>query len=306
LYLKVTTVEEVLPKSYNASNGKVTFKLSTPFTLHGGAYGKTNEQMKRLTFLTVAERFPCVLNRQLVLEKHEEIRSPIENSIDDIRKRCDLLQLEIQKEERGQTDLKTLTLLLKGSVDTHVHGGVPEVVEAFFNNASLVGSLMGPDGNTMSPEASAKAFEALRSVLVSFLQLCWKCLMISREAFRRTTATALAPNVNSSTSMTNSFNSSSIVSGVVAATTVSGSNVLSALSLGGSGGGSGNSSAHQSQSGSIVEDTLISPLQQEFEKSFLGMIELIVKKLPTPIEPEILELKEQVISKIGGNIILRN
>ncbi|EEY64819.1 uncharacterized protein PITG_15608 [Phytophthora infestans T30-4] len=135
IFLRVTTVVEALaidlsrlkttqPRSFN---WRVAFKFAVPFT-HGSStsYGKTAEQMKRITFLSVERTFPCRLNRQRVRLRLEEIRCPIENSIDDIQKRCALLRAEIDKENVGKTDLKTLTLVLKGSVDTHVHGGIPE------------------------------------------------------------------------------------------------------------------------------------------------------------------------------------
>ncbi|EGZ18107.1 hypothetical protein PHYSODRAFT_405007, partial [Phytophthora sojae] len=135
IYLRVTTVEEALPEELarlkmaepRSHHWRVAFKFAVPFTLgSASSYGKTSEQMKRLTFLSVARAFPCRLSRQRVRLRHEEVRCPIDNSMDDIQKRCALLQAEIDKGRVGKTDLKTLTLVLKGSVDTHVHGGIPE------------------------------------------------------------------------------------------------------------------------------------------------------------------------------------
>ncbi|KAI9981089.1 hypothetical protein PInf_010498 [Phytophthora infestans] len=192
IFLRVTTVEEALaidlsrlkttqPRSFN---WRVAFKFAVPFT-HGSStsYGKTAEQMKRITFLSVERTFPCRLNRQRVRLRLEEIRCPIENSIDDIQKRCALLRAEIDKENVGKTDLKTLTLVLKGSVDTHVHGGIPEVLDSFL--AGNPAQLVSAEGRYMSSHESLQKRHELANLLVDFAQLCWQCLVISREAFRR-------------------------------------------------------------------------------------------------------------------------
>eukprot|EP00644_Phytophthora_capsici_P015692 jgi/Phyca11/571908/estExt2_Genewise1.C_PHYCAscaffold_440267 len=133
IFLRVTTVEEALPEDLSRMtqpqnhNWRVAYRFAVPFTLgSASSYGKTSEQMKRITFLSVGRTFPCRLNRQRVQFRHDEVRCPIENSIEDIQRRCALLRAEVDKENVGRTDLKTLTLVLKGSVDTHVHGGIPE------------------------------------------------------------------------------------------------------------------------------------------------------------------------------------
>ncbi|KAG6968716.1 hypothetical protein JG687_00003604 [Phytophthora cactorum] len=192
IFLRVTTVEEALPIDLTrlkatqprSSNWRVAFKFAVPFTRgSSSSYGKTSEQMKRITFLSVERKFPCRLNRQRVQLRHEEVRCPIENSMDDIQKRCALLRAEINKENVGKTDLKTLTLVLKGSVDTHVHGGIPEVLDSFL--AGDPAQLVDAEGRCMSSHDSLKKRHELANLLVDFAQLCWQCLLISRETFRR-------------------------------------------------------------------------------------------------------------------------
>ncbi|KAG6974201.1 hypothetical protein JG688_00003169 [Phytophthora aleatoria] len=192
IFLRVTTVEEALPIDLTrlkatqprSSNWRVAFKFAVPFTRgSSSSYGKTSEQMKRITFLSVERTFPCRLNRQRVQLRHEEVRCPIENSMDDIQKRCALLRAEIDKENVGKTDLKTLTLVLKGSVDTHVHGGIPEVLDSFL--AGDPAQLVDAEGRCMSSHDSLKKRHELAILLVDFAQLCWQCLLISRETFRR-------------------------------------------------------------------------------------------------------------------------
>ncbi|KAL4174176.1 hypothetical protein KRP22_006116 [Phytophthora ramorum] len=192
IFLRVTTVEEALPEELaqlkatepRSQNWRVAFKFAVPFTLgSSSSYGKTSEQMKRITFLSVGRKFPCRLNRQRVQRRHEDTRCPIENSMDDIQKRCELLRAEIDKEDVGKTDLKTLTLVLKGSVDTHVHGGVPEVLDSFLTADPT--QLIDAQGSVMSEHDSLQKRRELANLLVEFAQLCWQCLLISREAFRR-------------------------------------------------------------------------------------------------------------------------
>ncbi|KAF1778338.1 DHR-2 domain [Phytophthora cactorum] len=152
IFLRVTTVEEALPIDLTrlkatqprSSNWRVAFKFAL---------------------------------------RHEEVRCPIENSMDDIQKRCALLRAEIDKENVGKTDLKTLTLVLKGSVDTHVHGGIPEVLDSFL--AGDPAQLVDAEGRCMSSHDSLKKRHELANLLVDFAQLCWQCLLISRETFRR-------------------------------------------------------------------------------------------------------------------------
>ncbi|KAG7392418.1 hypothetical protein PHYPSEUDO_000826 [Phytophthora pseudosyringae] len=192
ILLRVTTVEEALPEDISrlkateprSSNWRVAFKFAVPFTVgSSSSYGKTSEQMKRITFVSVGRTFPCRLNRQRVRLRYEEIRCPIENSMADIQKRCALLRAEIDKENVGKTDLKTLTLVLKGSVDTHVHGGIPEVLDSFL--AADPVQLVNAEGRVMSHHESLQKRHELANLLVEFALLCWQCLLISREAFRR-------------------------------------------------------------------------------------------------------------------------
>lgn len=188
LYFRVTTLEVI---KNDWMSGSAMFQFATPFTLGTGSssYGKSSEQLKRVTQLTVAKAFPCELTRQLVLKRDECVRCPIDTAMDDIDKRCAMLQSEVDKHRQGQMDLKTLTLLLKGSVDTHVHGGIPEVMEAFlpldaleYDAASF--GLIDASGQPMEQEKSARKRQSLAQILIRFLTLCSTCLTISGATFR--------------------------------------------------------------------------------------------------------------------------
>ncbi|KAG7396376.1 hypothetical protein PHYBOEH_002336 [Phytophthora boehmeriae] len=189
IFLRVTTVEEastgelVLLKMPER-RGLSWFKFAVPFALGSStSYGKTSEQMKRITYLSVERTFPCRLSRQRVLMRHEVLRCPIDNSMDDIRKRCSLLRIELDNERVGKTDLKSLTLVLKGSVDTHVHGGIPEILDSFL--VADPTNLFDVHGHGMSSHDSLQKRHELANLLVEFANLCWQCLRVSREAFNR-------------------------------------------------------------------------------------------------------------------------
>lgn len=332
IFMRVTSVEIAAPTAGGSGSSSSTrgavdallaapmvFKFALPFTLGKSAYGKTSEQMKRITYLSVAQQFPCALSRQVVVARREEIRSPIENSMDDIHKRCLLLQDEISKELRGRTDLKTLTLVLKGSVDTHVHGGIPEVVESFLaataretsegeraedgpagsSSLSTLPPLLDARGSVMNCDESSQKRHQLANQLVHFLKLCWQCLLISREAFRRASSHC---------------SSSLVVSTAAAAATAP--LLLSPSALDTSGSASlppfspTAASAAKLPSSSFplaLDDDAsapLSPLQVEFEKSFAALVELVQRRIPFPFESagEVAQLVQQVQFRRMGSV----
>ncbi|RLN86750.1 hypothetical protein BBJ28_00003483 [Nothophytophthora sp. Chile5] len=292
IFVRVTTVEEASAEELLswqtrvscAPDWQVAFKCALPFTFgNSSSYGKTSEQMKRITYLSVARPFPCRLNRQRVLLRHEETRCPIDNSMDDIRKRCVLLRAEIDKERFGKTDLKTLTLVLKGSVDTHVHGGVPEVLDSFL--AAEPPRLVDAQGRIMSRDDSLQRQHELTNLLVEFVQLCWRCLLISREAFRRSSQPGSSPAppshppspLHSDTlphhiehdQVHDKESRSFLPPGLSSSIAIRNhSKVPVAVAP--------SSSATESSS-PVVE---VSPLQTEFERSFAALVDQMVTKIP--------------------------
>lgn len=305
------------------------FSFATPFTLSSSAaYGKTAEQCKRVTYLSVPRHFPCMLNRQVVARRLEILHSPIEASMDDIRKRCDLLRAEIQKEMDGKSDIKTLTLVLKGSVDTHVHGGIPEVIESFLTSMplssqntatassngeqasvccsssseeSLLPVLLAASGKIMGLAETRQRRHELASLLVEFAVLCCRSLLISRAVFRRT-ATNSASNAASSAASaigtTNMQPTSSFLASEANFATFLKSMATSTADLGVSITGAPRTSsfkgiARSSTSsddllaaalpeGALVPSALVateSPLQQELERSFASLVQLMHAKI---------------------------
>nr|CCA19956.1 conserved hypothetical protein [Albugo laibachii Nc14] len=182
------------------------FEYATPFTFSGTAYGNVSDQMKRIIRLTVGNSFPYFLTRQTVTDRQEYICCPIENAIVDIAKRNAALQLEIDKERNGSTESKTLSLILKGSVDPEVHGGIPEVIRSFFGCESAGGDarekminreanlphLLDSTGNCMDSDLSIIKQLELADIILCFLQKCQQCLQISRKTCRKSASVTSA------------------------------------------------------------------------------------------------------------------
>lgn len=328
IFMRVTSVEQV-KKGDRATNSQqdpctlTVFKFAMPFTLGSSSYGRTCEQMKRMVYLSVAQPFPCTLNRQVVVERREEIRCPIENSMDDIQKRCLLLQDEINKEIQRRTDLKTLTLVLKGSVDTHVHGGIPEVVESFLASIAVnqdpesdvdqppvdrLPPLLDARGAVMSADESMQKRHHLANLLVHFLKLCWQCLLISREAYRRASSQSSIISANSAPG----FTISQLQTNSESSSFISSSSISTPFTPGGPANvtGSSNKLSNSSTSGLLTmsmlpdDDSVLSPLQLEFEKSFASLVDLIQSKVSFHYESagDVTQLLQQMQVKRMGSI----
>ncbi|TYZ69045.1 hypothetical protein PybrP1_006580 [[Pythium] brassicae (nom. inval.)] len=303
--MRVTAVEPV--DDVDATE----FRFALPFTLGGGgaAYGATREQMKRVTYLAVAQPFPCALSRQRVVRRREEVRSPIATAMDDIRKRCGLLQAEVGKERHGRTDLKTLTLVLKGSVDTHVHGGVPEVVESFLAPEAGAPPLLDARGAVMGAGESASQRQELAHLLVHFLALCWQCLLISREAFRR------ASSLSSSNLVASAAGSAAAAPAplsLLSLAALEGSEWTVPPPFARSGSSSGLSPSPSPLSSAVLSPPLadddssaapLSPLQLAFETSFVALVELVQTRVPLSPEAaaDVVMLVQQMQSKGMGS-----
>uniref|UniRef100_K3X541 DOCKER domain-containing protein n=1 Tax=Globisporangium ultimum (strain ATCC 200006 / CBS 805.95 / DAOM BR144) TaxID=431595 RepID=K3X541_GLOUD len=330
IFMRITSVEEVkTPERFSSKPQNdphykpAVFKFAIPFTLGSSSYGKTSDQMKRITYLSVAQPFPCALNRQVVIERREEIRCPIENSMDDIQKRCFVLQDEINKEVQGRTDLKTLTLVLKGSVDTHVHGGIPEVIDSFLalipksqdaanedddgSPTQALPPLLDARGKVMSADDSLQKRHHLANLLVHFLKLCWQCLMISREAYRRASPQSSA--LVAPAPVAPAFAISQLQTAGDPSSPNSSSSMFTSLPAGGLVNFSGNSAKNVNITSGFMamtpdDDYNLSPLQLEFEKSFASLVELVQSKISFPYQSagDVTQLRLQMQLKRVGSL----
>jgi len=115
-------------RNYNLNR----FIFSTPFTLTGKAHAESlRDQHKRKTILTVENQFPYVKKRLLVVKKQEINLTPIENSIETIESRTDMLLSELRT---APPNAKTLQNVLQGSVLLQVHVGPKKICEDFLGN----------------------------------------------------------------------------------------------------------------------------------------------------------------------------
>eukprot|EP01114_Cavostelium_apophysatum_P003911 TRINITY_DN1404_c0_g1_i1.p1 TRINITY_DN1404_c0_g1~~TRINITY_DN1404_c0_g1_i1.p1 ORF type:complete len:1840 (+),score=629.05 TRINITY_DN1404_c0_g1_i1:76-5595(+) len=115
-------------RNYNLNR----FIFATPFTLTGKAHAENlKDQHKRKTILTVENQFPYVKKRLLVVNKQEINLTPIENSIETIESRTDMLLSELRQVPPNG---KTLQNVLQGSVLLQVHVGPKKICEDFLGN----------------------------------------------------------------------------------------------------------------------------------------------------------------------------
>ncbi|GLE08780.1 hypothetical protein PINS_up020195 [Pythium insidiosum] len=258
IFVRISSVDAV-------ADDPTLFRFATPCTLgaSGSAYGRTAEQLKRVTWLRTPRAFPCSTTRQRVVDRREELRCPVDNAMDDIRKRAGVLRDEIAKESAGRTDLKTLTLVLKGSVDAQVHGGLPEVMDAFLTQFP---PLLDATGAVLSVDESAAKRRELVELLVEFLQLCATALHISRAAFRR--LAAASHNTNSSSSTSSEGGQVASVSATASATVSTVASTVGTPSP-------GKTLAPPLPTEDDADDVHVSPLQLEFEKSFATLVALL-------------------------------
>lgn len=149
------------------------FQYSLPFTLSGQAYGQTQEQFKREITVVVAPAFPAVMTRVRVTDEMSRVKCPIANSIDDLERRNALLQSEIELAKKNPCpDCKTLAHVLKGSVDPHVHGGIPEIIRVFLENPKTIELIGTTEKERFQHE--------LKQSLSNFMALAHEALHLNR------------------------------------------------------------------------------------------------------------------------------
>jgi dedicator of cytokinesis protein 6/7/8 len=139
-----------------------TFIFETPFTKGGKSHATSlSEQFKLRTILSVEASFPYMKKRLLVTSKRTEEVSPIENSLELIKKRNAAL-----REELLHPTAKTLQPVLQGSVRLQVHAGPTEICKTFLAD---------------SAKYPARSVQELRRCLQEFLDVCGEALSKNRE-----------------------------------------------------------------------------------------------------------------------------
>jgi len=142
------------------------FMFETPFMLSGpGQSPNVAEQYKRKTILTVERHFPYTRKRLRVTGKQEFNLTPIENSIETIEQRADVLLAEVRA---NPPNPKTLQAVLQGSVRLQVNAGPQEICRVF----------LAEEGASSFP---AEHIARLRAVLRQFINTCSDALQVNGQ-----------------------------------------------------------------------------------------------------------------------------
>ncbi|KAH3762526.1 DOCK family protein [Pelomyxa schiedti] len=111
------------------------FLMEMPFTEGGKAHGASlEEQWKKKVIYTTKGSFPYLLKRLPIIQREEQQLSPIENAIELIQDKLVGLKREIAKKP---TNIKTLQILLQGSLLAFVNSGPLEIAKIFLNKEGL-------------------------------------------------------------------------------------------------------------------------------------------------------------------------
>ena len=145
---------------FERNNNIRRFMFETPFTKNGKARGSIEEQFKRRTILTSSHTFPYVKKRNLVVHTKEEILTPIEVAIDEMKRRVDELKQVVNIQS---PDKKRLQLKLQGSVSVQVNAGPLAYAEAFLTDEKIV-------------KYNREKIYALKDLYREFAQICNEAL----------------------------------------------------------------------------------------------------------------------------------
>ncbi|CAG9532753.1 unnamed protein product [Cercopithifilaria johnstoni] len=141
-YLQITYVEPYLenwerrrrPTHFERNHKLYRFVYATPFTKDGRAHGDLKDQYKRRTVLATQHCFPYVKTRLRVVNREQNILTPIEVAIEDVQKRTRELAAATAQDP---PDAKMLQMVLQGCIGTTVNQGPVEVANVFLTNMIL-------------------------------------------------------------------------------------------------------------------------------------------------------------------------
>lgn len=119
---------------FERSNNIRCFMFETPFTNDGKAHGLIEEQQKRRTILTTSHSFPYVKKRIQVVYRNDQVLSPIEVAIDEMKNKVAELNEVVEQQDH---DLKKLQLKLQGSISVQVNAGPVAYAEAFLTDGKI-------------------------------------------------------------------------------------------------------------------------------------------------------------------------
>jgi len=172
LFLQIGSVQPYVTKDALASRTTIWeqntnlnhFVYEVPFTKSGKSYSDNiAEQYKKKIVLKVERPFPFVTTRAAIVDTNETVLEPIESSLELIENRCSDLRRELKV---IPTNLKTLQIVLQGSVLLQVNAGPLEICKVFLGNSSAY-----------PPEKVA----LLKDQMGVFVNLCSKAVQVNKS-----------------------------------------------------------------------------------------------------------------------------
>jgi len=175
-YLQITSVTPYFEPwelkdriSYYERNYNINrFIFSTPYTKSttGKAHAEAvKDQWKRKTVLTTESQFPYLKRRLLVINKQEIDVTPLENSIESIVGRTEVILKEVRS---SNPTTKTLQPVLQGSILAKVNLGPTQICEGFLSQEN---SKDWPPDET----------ERLKQGLRDFLKACSEAVILNQR-----------------------------------------------------------------------------------------------------------------------------
>jgi tRNA threonylcarbamoyladenosine modification (KEOPS) complex Pcc1 subunit len=144
------------------------FVYLVPFTMSGRTHGDVASQYLRQVELTTAKEFPYLLKRIPVISVEETVLNPLQVSLRALRSRCARFK---QLLRQSPTDMKSLQMVLSGSLRPQVNSGPAEIGRIFLKS----------DQTSLDLKYTDDEIEQLRSVFRTFLRLCEVGLTVNRQ-----------------------------------------------------------------------------------------------------------------------------
>lgn len=161
-YLDATEMEQrrtPFERRFNLSR----FIFEAPFTKSGKAHSDDiREQQKKKIIMTTENPFPYVIKRLKIIEKVEQVLTPIQTSTELIEGRCALLENELNQHPPNS---KTLQIVLQGSVLLQVNVGPTAICSTFLSERQ---------------NYPADDIDRLERATRHFVTLCGKALLLNK------------------------------------------------------------------------------------------------------------------------------
>ncbi|KAL7748929.1 hypothetical protein RI367_005577 [Sorochytrium milnesiophthora] len=141
-YIQITHVEPYFSETdaqgrttyYERNTSLRKFVYNTPYTKSGKTHGDVESQYLRKVILQTEKPLPYLKKRVEVVQSEEINLTPIEVSLDAINARCTKLREVINSKP---VDIKSLQMVLSGSIRTQVNSGCMEIALVFLSDSKI-------------------------------------------------------------------------------------------------------------------------------------------------------------------------